>query len=89
MADLEEFDTVRVCQLIGSADSHVAMSGRTRPPAVGDEGVVIDWTQTPGKDDPLSRIIVESPDWLAVFRRDELEVVSRVTNRAESRTKDQ
>jgi hypothetical protein len=78
MGDLREFDTIRICQLIGSPESHLAMSDATRPPVVGDQGVVLDWVQKPSSD-PLARIIVESEQWLAVFRRDELELVSRAS----------
>jgi hypothetical protein len=78
MGDLREFDTVRVCRLAGSPESHLAMSDTGCSPVIGDEGVVMDWLQQPGID-PQARIIVESEEWLAVFRRDELELVSRAS----------
>lgn len=79
MGDLKEFDTVRVCQLIGSPESQSFMSDARCSPAVGDEGVVLDWVQKPSDDDPLARIIGEGEEWLAVFRRDELELVSQAS----------
>jgi hypothetical protein len=55
------------------------MSDTRSSPAAGDEGVVLDWLQKPSGDPPQARIIIESGEWLAVFRREELELVSRAS----------
>ena len=84
MRGLREFDTVRIVAMFGSPESHLATSDPNRLPAIGDEGVVLEWVENPAQGDPQARIIVESADWLAVFRRDELELVTRFQGWANS-----
>jgi hypothetical protein len=79
---LEEFDTVRITKLNGSAESHLAISEYQRLPAIGDEGTVMHLTPWE-PENPATVFTVESNDggagcvWLADFSRDELEFVSR------------
>jgi hypothetical protein len=76
MQRIIEYDTVRIVRLVGSAESHLAVSYATRVPAVGDQGTVVDLTPPHSDpDDPTTQYIVESVEWLAMFSRDELELV--------------
>ena len=82
MDDIREFDTVRVVQLVGSPESHLAVSFAQRAPAIGDEGTVLELPSVNFNGQTMG-FIVESTEggakcvWLAEFSRDELEVVFR------------
>lgn len=81
MDRLIEFDTVRVVALVGSAESHLAVSGADRAPQVGDLGTVIELVPTTDPDDPGTRYVVECGDgprpiWIAEFGRDELSLAN-------------
>jgi Lon protease-like protein len=59
---LVEFDTVRVVAFVGTAESHLAVSGADRPPRVSDLGTVVHLVSTTDPDDPGTRYIVECGD---------------------------
>lgn len=81
MDRLIEFDVVRIVALVGSAESHLAVSGADRPPQVGHLGTVIQLVPTNDPDDPATHYLVQCGDgsrriWIAEFGREELTIES-------------
>lgn len=80
MADLREFDVVRVVRLAVPDRPFDGTEGVMRAPQVGDVGTICHEID---RDDPFGPVIVEMVDdlgrtvWLADFAKDELELVTR------------
>jgi hypothetical protein len=80
MADLREYDIVRVTRLIGPARTFDGTDGVRRPPRIGDVATVC---HEHDPQDPTAPVAVEMVDdegrtvWLADFQRGELELVAR------------
>jgi hypothetical protein len=74
---LREFDAVRVTQINGPAESHLALTTSLRAPRIGDEGIIV------GRQSgaPVITYIVEAVEpsgdtlWLALFTAEELSAV--------------
>jgi hypothetical protein len=81
--EIEEFDVVRIVALVGTAESHLAISDPKRPPAIGDEGTVLELPAMVYGGRKRGFIVesteagAEGSAWLAEFSRDELELVFR------------
>ncbi len=78
MADLKQYGTVRVRQLLHAPEHYDAWRLNQRPPRIGDKGCIVDVLQAPGLP---NRFIVECSGsdgvaiWLAEFSPEELEVL--------------
>jgi hypothetical protein len=81
MANLSEYDVVRVVRLHTPDRFYDGTPGVMRPPAIGDIATICNDSNP---DDPRAAVVVEmvnddgTTTWLADFTRDELELVSRL-----------
>ena len=80
MAELRQYELVRVTRLLAPAESYDGWKINKRPPVVGDIGTLIDFLHAQGLP---SRYVVECPsragdgssDWLGDFLAEELEAM--------------
>ena len=80
MAELRQYQLVRVAKLMEAPETYDGWKLNKRPPAVGDVGTLLDVLQAPGLP---NRYVVEcckaggdgSSEWLGDFLADELETV--------------
>jgi hypothetical protein len=77
---LQEYEMVRVRQLLSSPEDYDGWCVNLRPPRIGDIGTVLNTLEAPGLP---ARYVVESsqPDgitvWFSDFQEEELECIER------------
>lgn len=75
---ITQFDRVRIVSLTGAAADHLVLATATRPPRIGDIGIVVDVADRLGGSGNHYTVeqhgVDARPLWLAVFAAHELEL---------------